>query len=304
MQSVIKFIEKYFWAIILIACALGILIPKYFIPLKPSLTYILAFVLLLSFLKIDTEELFTHFKKPKLIIWLSFTHLILVPVVLFFAVKYFDLNLAIAILLTAAAPAAVAAPAMTDLFKGNVSLSLVITVITHIFIPITLPLLLFILVGQKISLPIFDIFTFIATVVILPFILSVIIKKIFPKSINKIQPYFKTLTIMAISVIIATAIALNINYLQENPVRAILYLFVFLFLGLLFHFIGNLLAYKKQKSYRISSAVTLAYNNQALILLIAMQFFSPEILFYIVCYEITWNLMPVFSKFIFSKLKD
>jgi BASS family bile acid:Na+ symporter len=302
MQKINEFIEKYFALLLLLSAVIGIALPQPFISLKSSLPYLLGFVLFLSFLKIDFKELIANFKKIKLISWLIIMPMIILPIIIYLITSIFNQDIAIAFLIITAIPPAVAASAMTELFKGNVPISIIVTVLGHLIVPLTMPILLFLLLGKNISIPLDEIFIFLFKVAVAPFFLAVIIKNIAKKIIQKTQPYYKSISVITIFIITLVAIAINYQAIYENPYKIIVLIFIAIILAVLLHLFGWLISYKLDRPTKISSIILTAYNNMALGLLVAINFFSPQVILMCVAYEIVWTMLPVITKIILPKI--
>ena len=67
-------------------------------------------------------------------------NMIVIPVLFYFPIKFFDETLALGVLLVTSMPAGVATPALTDLLKGNTALSAGIVIATSLIAPVTDPL--------------------------------------------------------------------------------------------------------------------------------------------------------------------
>ncbi|MFH0818946.1 MAG: bile acid:sodium symporter [Patescibacteria group bacterium] len=303
MQKIIHLIEKYFSIILIIAVIVGLVWNEPFVSWKPVLAYLLAFVLFLSFLKIHVKDLVINFKKSRFMVWLLLAQMIIVPIILFYIINIWNFELALGVLIIVAIPAAVASPALIDIYKGNIALGIIVTVIEHLLVIITLPFLIFLLARTKIDLSAVDILIYMLKVVLVPFLLSIIIKEFFPKIIDKTKHYYKALTVIIISIVALVAIAVSVKYLTPSWLEIGLYILGFLGLGIIFHFIGWLIAFKQNKEDKITSVISLSYNNAALGLLIAIEFFGPMIILFCVCYEIVWNLLPFISKIFFRYIK-
>lgn len=302
MKKILNIIEKQFSLVLVLAAVLGIFLPKLFIFMKSSISYLLGIVLLFGFLKIDYKNLLLVLKKPWFLIWLIICQMILLPTVFFLILQFWNLEIAIGVLIIMAIPTAVAAPTMVDLFKGQIPLALIITVLTHLLLPLILPILFFILLGQNIHISILEIFIFLTKVIFVPFIFSIFIRQYGQKLIAKTQAYFKVANIIIIFFVIAAAIAINQNLIIQENKKLLLYLFYFLLLAIILHFFGWLISIKAKPEERITSIITLSYNNMALGLLIAMNFFSGKVVVYCLCYEIIWGFLPLITK-LFLKAK-
>jgi len=303
MQKINIYIGKYFTIILILSGIVGIFLPQPFISWKASLPYLLGFVLFLSFLKIDFQELINNFRKIKLICWLIIVPMILLPAILYLLISPLNQEIAIAFLLITAIPSAVASSAMTELFKGNVSISIIVTVLGHLIVPLTIPLLLFILLGRSVSISLSEIFLFLFKVAVAPFFLSIIVKNIAQKLIQKTYQYYQSISIISIAIVLLVAIAINTDAIYSNPWESALFLLIATALAIFLHLFGWLICYKSNREIKISSIILVAYNNMALCLLVAIQFFSPRVILMCVAYEVVWTFLPVITKFILPKVK-
>jgi BASS family bile acid:Na+ symporter len=67
--------------------------------------------------------------------------MILIPVLFYFSIRIFNPDLAIGILLLTAMPSGVSTPALTDIVKGNIPVSMSLTIVSQMISPFTVPLL-------------------------------------------------------------------------------------------------------------------------------------------------------------------
>ena len=133
------FIEKNFWLVLIAGIAFGLWNPGdfKFPQFLPKL--LLGGMLFFVFLKIDAIEILENIKNYKLMIYISMIYMFAIPVLFYFSIKFFDPELATGILLLTAMPAGVSTPALTDIVKGNVSLSMSLAIVTQLLAPFTVP---------------------------------------------------------------------------------------------------------------------------------------------------------------------
>jgi predicted Na+-dependent transporter len=117
-------------------------------------------------------------------------YVIIIPLFFFFLIKIFDPELAIGILLLTSMPAGVSTPALADIVKGNISLSMSLTIVSQLAAPFTVPLLFMLVVNSSLSINISLLFKDIAILVFLPLICSQLIKRYIPDAIKKTQHFF------------------------------------------------------------------------------------------------------------------
>lgn len=250
------------------------------------------FVLFLSCLKINPEGIFEKVKDFKLVVYLALLILIIIPLLiypLFNIFLKFEYGLAILILLLM--PTGIAVPAYAIILRGDKELALVLSTITSLICPLTVPLLIYFLIGVKTELNFSHIFIALSAIIFIPFILSAIFRKIGKKIIKKTEKYYSSVSIVIITLIMAGAIAKVDASQIMNENKSIIYPFLSLFfLAILLHLIGYFAIYKKDVQTKITSSLSLAYMNSTLAIVFAAEFFGPETLLLVVLYQIPTNL--------------
>jgi len=140
-MKISRLIEKHFWLILLAGILLGLWSPITFkaSPVVPKI--LLGMMLFLAFLKIDALEVLENIRNFRLMIYLASVYMIAIPLVFYFSTLIFNSDLAVGILLLTAMPAGVSTPVLTDIARGNISLSMSLVIVSQIAAPFTVPLL-------------------------------------------------------------------------------------------------------------------------------------------------------------------
>jgi len=290
-MKITAFIEKYFWAFLIAGIIIGLWQPVPFeIPgFLPEV--LLGMMLFLVFLKIDAFEVLEKIRNFKLMIFIASVYMIIIPLLFFFPVKLFDNELALGILLLTAMPAGVSSPALTDILKGNISLAMSIAIVTQLVAPFTVPLLFWLVDSNGLEINKLLVFKDIAILIFLPMILSQVLKKYFPGVINKSQHIITSANIVLLFTFVYIALSSQRDVILENPVSLIWKTAVLYLVFILLHAIGYLICYKESKDNKIALAVTAAYMNNGLAIVLASTYFGPEILVLMVLSEIPWNTL-------------
>ena len=290
-MKITAFIEKYFWAFLIAGIIIGLWQPVPFeIPgFLPEV--LLGMMLFLVFLKIDAFEVLEKIRNFKLMIFIASVYMIIIPLLFFFPVKLFDNELAIGILLLTAMPAGVSSPALTDILKGNISLAMSIAIVTQLVAPFTVPLLFWLVDSNGLEINKLLVFKDIAILIFLPMILSQVLKKYSPGVINKSQHIITSANIVLLFTFVYIALSSQRDVILENPVSLIWKTAVLYLVFILLHAIGYLICYKESKDNKIALAVTAAYMNNGLAIVLASTYFGPEILVLMVLSEIPWNTL-------------
>jgi BASS family bile acid:Na+ symporter len=294
-MGIIRWIEGHFWAFLLFAMFFGILVPlptDYLIPLlKPELML----TLLLVFLKIDVIAILERIRDFRSMAYLTFSFLILSPLVFFGLFSLWDAELAIGVLLLMSVPAGTSAPVLTDILRGNAALAMSLTIVTSLLAPFTIPLLFHYLVDQEVAVNHQKLFWDSASMIFIPMVASVILKRWIPRFIKRVSPSFTAINILLLFVVVASSFGSQRSTLLANPISLLEDIFWMYFLSVLVHAFGFLLAIGRPREDRIAIIVERAYMNNGLAVVLAATSFPPSILILMVLSEIPWSttLMPL-----------
>lgn len=285
-------IEKYFWVFLLAGLIMGLWKPLRSETPPVILKLLLCMMLYLVFLKIDALEVFEKMKNFRLMFLISSVYMIIIPLLLYFLTRIFDNQLAIGILLLTAMPAGVSSPALVDIMKGNISLAMSIAIVTQIIAPFTVPLLFWMIGSKSLEINILLVFKDVAILVFLPMILAQLTKKFFPGAISKGSHLFTSVNVFVLFSFVYIALSGQRDFILENPLSLIWKIAVLYIVFILLHAIGYLMGYKDNKENKIALAVTSAYMNNGMAIVLASTYFGPDILVLMVLSEIPWNTLP------------
>lgn len=302
MQKIATLIEKYFSIVLFLALLGGLFLPGTGIALTPTIKPVLMTMLFLTSLKINFKQVFSYLKKPALPIYIFITKMLIIPTAVFLIMKYIDPTLAIGLLLLSATHPAMASPVLTELFKGNIALSLVILVTCSLLSPLTMPFLFKALTSQSIELNSIGIAKTLAFMIFTPIILSEIIKKI--RAVKplkeKSEKYFSAINIILMATLMWAGIAPQANTFLYNPLSIIRPLIALILLFTATHIVGYMIAFWRKKEDRIAISTSLTYMNNSLAFVIAVEFFPPEIVLITIISQLVWNTFPGLFKLVIS----
>lgn len=291
------FIEKHFWIFLLAGIVIGLWLPLQSETPPFILKLLLMMMLFLVFLKIDALEVFEKIKDFRLMISIALIYMIIVPLLFYFSITIFDNQLAIGLLLLTAMPAGVSSPALVDILKGNISLAMSIAIVTQLVAPFTVPLL-FLMIGSKnLDINILLVFKDIVLLIFVPMIVAQAFKRFFPLAISRGQHLFTPVNVFVLFSFVYIAISSQRDIIIENPVSLIWKTVVLYAVFAVLHLIGYFIRYRENKENRIAFAVTSAYMNNGMAIVLAAAYFGPDILVLMVLSEIPWNtLLAPFKK--------
>ena len=258
---------------------------------------LLGIMLFLAFLKIDALEVLENIRNFRLMIYIASVYMLAIPLVFFFTARIFNAELAVGILLLTAMPAGVSTPVLTDIAKGNISLSMSLTIVSQLLAPFTVPLLFSLVNINSLTINKLLILRDIAMLVFLPMIISQIIKRYIPAVIAHTQHLFTSANVFLLFAFVYVAISSQRFVILENTSGLIWKIAVLYLVFIMLHVIGYLICFKQNKENRIAVAIGAAYMNNGMAIVLAVSYFKPEILVLMVLSEIPWNtLLAPFSK--------
>jgi predicted Na+-dependent transporter len=298
-MKISRLIEKHFWLILLAGILLGLWSPLSFktSPVVPKI--LLGMMLFLAFLKIDALEVLENIRNFRLMIYIASVYMIAVPLVFYFSTLIFNADLAVGILLLTAMPAGVSTPVLTDIARGNISLSMSLVIVSQIAAPFTVPLLFWFVNADSLTINKLLILKDVSILVFLPMIISQIAKRYLQMAIEKTQHFFTSANVLLLFSFVYIAISSQRNIILENPAGLIWKIGVLYLVFILLHIIGYLISIKEARENRIAVAIGAAYMNNGMAIVLAASYFKPEILVLMVLSELPWNtLLAPFRKVI------
>ena len=296
-MKISELIEKHFWLILIEGILIGLWSPLSFKAPSFLPKLLLGMMLFLAFLKIDALKIVENIRNFRLMIYIAAVYMLVIPLVFYFSTRIFNADLAVGILLLTAMPAGVSTPVLTDIAKGNISLSMSLVIVSQLVAPFTVPLLFWLVDIDSLTIDKLLISKDIAILVFLPMIISQIVKKYLPLTIEKTQHLFTSANVFLLFVFVYIVISSQRNVILENPTGLIWKIVVLYLVFILLHVIGYLICIKQNKENRIAVSIGAAYMNNGMAIVLAASYFKPEILVLMVLSELPWNtLLAPFKK--------
>lgn len=299
-----KLIESY--AIVsVLAIAAGFLWPSTFLIFDRWSTLILQIIFFLSSLKIDFKQVRLAFKDHRAIEIIVLFMLLGLPFITYLITQAIAPDLTAPFVLLAAMPTAMSVPLFVEIAGGNVSYSLVVTTVTSLFAPITVPLVIKLLLGTTIEIDVLGMMLKLFVVIVLPFILAQIYRKTLHTKIPLADFRLKGLSIILLGLLIAGIIAKNSGEVNQLTFGLLAYYSVAVIIFyILLHWIGYYVTWWKNGRDRMTTAITTTYMNFVLSLYIASKYLGNDlhIVLPIIISIIPWTIMVVPYSALLKKL--
>ncbi len=281
------FFERFFWILVLLTCGLGILLPFPGERLGAAIAPILMLMLFLACLKIPLRAIGVHFRRPLLLGWLLLLAMILTPLLFYGATLLVLPAFAVGIFIVVAMPGGMMNSSITDICGGDGSLALVGTGLTTLLCPVTVPLLLYVIgvqpenasAGGSGAVILLKQAAWLSLFVFIPPLLAAGVRRAAPKTVERLRPSIGGLTILCLIVLVYIALARFSEGLRDpknlQPVLLVL-AWLFAVSGVLY-LIGYFLGGARKARERTALAVNVAYMNNLLGLVFAMEFFGERL---------------------------
>ncbi len=278
---------------LLAALGLGLAFPALFAPLQEWSTWILQLIFLLTSLRIDLRAVAKELHAWPTLLWVSCCTLLIVPMATYWLVAPFFPQMALAVLLLAAMPAGMTSPLLAQLLGLNTSLALVLTVITSLAAPVTVPMLIGLFSGETVALG--HLFLTLLQVIIVPFILAQIVRAAWPSGVRRALAWQKPVALSLVALLIAAIAGRYHAELWERFDGAyLLGLGVLTLFFLLLHVLGYWIAWWRRRHDRLTVMLCVVYMNFTLAIFLAEKFFrDPDVIFYTILSIIPWNISLV-----------
>ena len=271
MKRIFKFIEKYYFIIILLFVAASLVFPNSFQWVLSNyggvniLNLLLSMVLFTMGTTLKVEDFTNVFKKPKEISVGVAAQYIAMPLIALALAKIFSLNeaLTVGLILVGTVPGGTASDVITFLSKGDVALSVSLTAVSTVISPIITPVITLILIGNQIHFNPVDMFLSIIEIVIIPIMLGLILNYKFPDFCERLKDYLPALSAIVICLIVAGVIGANKQAILTSSSIIILVIMLQYFIAMILGFgVGYLAGMDKKQIVTI--AIELAFQNSGL----------------------------------------
>ena len=267
MKKLCHFISEYMGALVLAAALLALLFPSVLqqVPTK-IINYLLGVVMFGMGLTLNLAEFKIVFSRPKDVIIGCLAQFTVMPLLAWALAKTFQLDeaLALGVVLVGCCPGGTASNVITYLAKGDLALSVGMTGVSTLLAPLMTPLLTWALAGKSVDVDVAGMLLSILWVVILPIVVGLIVKGLWPKFTERATDYLPAFSSVAIALIVAIIIAANASKLLAGGLVIVMVVILHNLCGLsLGYLIGRLLGLAEPKKRAISIEVGMQNSGLA-----------------------------------------
>ena len=267
MKKLCHYISEYMGALVLGAALLALLFPGVLqqVPTK-VINYLLGVVMFGMGLTLRLQDFKIVFSRPKDVVIGCLAQFTVRPLLAWTLARVFSLDeaLALGVVLVGCCPGGTASNVITYLAKGDLALSVGMTGVSTLLAPFLTPLLTWALAGKSVNVDVASMFLSILWVVILPIVVGLVIKALWPRFTEKAVDYLPAFSSVVIALIVAIIIAANADKLLAGGLVIVLVVMLHNLCGLgVGYLIGRLLGLSEPKKRAISIEVGMQNSGLA-----------------------------------------
>ena len=267
IKKLCHYISKYMGLLVLAAALLALAFPNVLGQISPKvINYLLGVVMFGMGLTLNLQDFKVVFSRPKDVVTGCVAQFTIMPLLAWVLSKLFHLDeaLALGVVLVGCCPGGTASNVITYLAKGDLALSVGMTGVSTLMAPILTPLLTWLLAGKSVNVDVASMFLSILWIVILPIILGLVVKGLWPKFTERATDYLPAFSSVAIAFIVAIVIAANASKLLAGGLLIVVVVMLHNICGLsLGYMIRRLLKLSEPKKRAISIEVGMQNSGLA-----------------------------------------
>ena len=253
--------------LVLAAALLALIFPSVLQQVPTTvINYLLGVVMFGMGLTLNLKDFKIVFSRPKDVIVGCLAQFTIMPLLAWGLAKAFQLDeaLALGVVLVGCCPGGTASNVITYLAKGDLALSVGMTGVSTLLAPLLTPLLTWALAGKSVDVDVVGMLLSILWVVILPIVVGLIVKALWPKFTEKAVDYLPAISSLAIAFIVAIIIGTNAHKLMAGGLIIVIVVILHNICGLgLGYVIGCLLRLSEPKKRAISIEVGMQNSGLA-----------------------------------------
>ena len=267
MKKLCHYISEYMGLLVLAAALLALTFPSMLQQIRPTvINYLLGVVMFGMGLTLNLRDFKIVFSRPKDVIIGCMAQFTIMPLLAWGLSKAFQLDeaLALGVVLVGCCPGGTASNVITYLAKGDLALSVGMTGVSTLLAPFMTPLLTWALAGKSVDVDVVGMLLSILWVVIMPIVVGLIVKWLWPKFTEQATDYLPAFSSVAIAFIVAIIIAANASKLMAGGLVIVLVVMLHNICGLsLGYLIGRFLGLSDPKKKAISIEVGMQNSGLA-----------------------------------------
>ena len=275
LEKLSGFISKYMAVFVILIAAIALFQPWTFKWAAPKITILLGIVMFGMGMTLRLKDFQLVFQRPRDVFIGALAQFTIMPGLAWLLAKGFGLppELAAGVILVGTCPGGTSSNVMTYLARGDVALSVSMTMTTTILAPVVTPLLTWWLAGEWVDISLSAMMLSIVQVVIVPIVAGILINTFFERTVQKVVKLLPLVSVVAIVLIVGGVVAVSSQRIMET---GLLIMLVVMLHNLLGYGIGFALAKALHMNVAKAKAISIevGMQNSGLATSLAMMHFG------------------------------
>lgn len=239
--------------------------------IAPYIAYMMMALLFLSFLRITTKQIWEALRNnPIRLLILLFAKLILMPVFAYYISVMLAPDYSIAMLLLAGASTGVTAPFFVGIIGGNMAMALVLAVFSSLILPLSLPIMVRLTIGQILEIDLFNMALFLGAIIFIPLAAAGFIRRFLSRAAKDLTDFSFPISIVLIFLINTGIFGKYALFIRGEPEKLLLAICLASALGGFSFFFGSLKLWGNLSMERAGAAGSLVIINNVLIVVLGV----------------------------------
>lgn len=224
LEKISDFVSRNMALLALAVAIVALIVPGAFKWTVPQITMLLGVVMFGMGMTLRVDDFKEIFKRPRDVLIGLAAQFTIMPLLAFGLATVFDLpaDLAAGVILVGTCPGGTASNVMTYLAKGDLALSVSMSMASTILAPIVTPLLTLALAGAWVDVSFVDMMISIFQVVIVPIILGIVVNNLFSEFVKRVVKLLPLVSIVAVVLILGGVVSVNASRILETGALVIL----------------------------------------------------------------------------------
>ena len=214
-EKILSFYTRYFALWVILFGVVAYFLPAPFVALKPYNEWFFALTMFGIGAVLELDDFKRIAQKPVIVLIGTCAQFTIMPLGAFLLAKLFAFppEIAVGLILTGAAPGAMASNVMSYIAKADTAYSVSLTTVSTLLCPLLTPGLTFLLAGSVLDVEFWPMVLSVIKMVIAPLLVGFGVRHYLKEKIDKILPVFPAISVTFIIFICSLVIALNRDYL-------------------------------------------------------------------------------------------
>ena len=270
------FLSRHFLFIALGASIIALVHPALFLWVKPFIPFLLGVIMFGMGTTIRLGDFRDVWEKKSLVTVAAVVQYTFMPGLAMVVSYLFSLpeEVMIGMVLVGSCPGGTASNVIVFLSRGNVALSVTMTMVSTVLAPILTPAIVYLILNRSVELSFLSLFISVFQVVAFPLAAGLFVRHYFGDFAERYSRILPGVSVLAISVIIACVMALNVERVLAFPVFITGAVMLHNLLGLAAGYGAARLLSRSRSDCR-TMAIEIGMQNSGLGVALANQFFPP-----------------------------